>query len=103
MAGSSWSFCYHVWILIYHTAGAMKLTKYPEENKSLESPPFVASIQLNSTDASPRIEYPAYSYIDISQGERIVFPARKAYPGFPGGTPKGLEAFRQKELAELRV
>lgn len=68
-----------------------------------EGPPFVASIQLNATDTSPRIEYPAYSYIDKDQGERIVFPARKAYPGFPGGTPKGLEALRKKELADLRV
>lgn len=81
----------------------MKLKKYREENRALESAPFVASIQLNSTDTSPRIEYPAYSYIDIDQGERVVFPARKAYPGFPGGTPKGLEEFRQKELADLRV
>ncbi len=81
----------------------MKLTKYPEENKALESAPFVANIQLNSTDTSHRVDYPAYSYIDIAQGERIVFPAQKAYPGFPGGTPKGLQALREKELADLRV
>lgn len=82
----------------------MLLTKLPDPNPDNESPPFVATITLHPTEAKcEAVAYPAYTYIDVSQGERVIFPAIEAYPGIPGRTPKGLQKFREAELKELRV
>lgn len=71
---------------------------------SSEQPPFVATIQLEGKPGSVALEYAAYTYIDIEQGERIIFPSTIAYPAFPNGhSPKGLESFRLEELKALRV
>ena len=91
--------------LIQHCfpAGAILLTKAPEPNPKDESPPFVATIELQPEGNVPPITYAAFTYIDIAQGERWIFPSSRAFPGISGATPKGLEYYRQQELKALRV
>jgi hypothetical protein len=79
------------------------LTKKSDEEKSQESPPFVTTICLEAKGGKAVTEYTSYSYIDISQGERVVFPATIAYPAFKDSTPAGLQQFRDSELAAFRV
>ena len=84
-------------------AGAITLEKLPEPNPKDEQPLYVAQLELQPEGIGGPITYVARSYIDITQGARIIFPSTRAIPGFPGATPKGLEGFRQQELAILRV
>lgn len=82
--------------------GVILLTKKSDEEKSQESPPFVTTICLEAKGGKAVTEYTSYSYIDISQGERVVFPATIAYPAFKDSTPAGLQQFRDSELAAFR-
>lgn len=84
--------------------GVIVLNKLSEPDSKDESPICVATIELKAVDSNAQpIIYSAYTYIDIDQSDRYIFPATTPLPAFEGTTPAGLLHYRRKELEILRV
>ena len=79
------------------------MKKLEEPDGKPDSPPFVATIELQPEGTLPPITYAAFTYVDVDQPERVLFPSSRAFPGISGATPKGLAHYRQQELDALRV